>query len=169
MSHLPPLDNSSSLEGPTEFTHWLVSDKILCGPKPQNEIDVETLQSSGITHVVNLTGQETPADQQFQSLMFPVPNFGVAKDEDVIELVNKMGNIIEGNENNKIYLHCGMGIGRTGTISGCLLSSLYHIDGNKALDQVQHCYNFRKSASGSCPETEDQREQVKRVSSHFQN
>lgn len=40
----------------------------------------------------------------------------------VKELIERIQEILKENERNKVYIHCWGGVGRTGTIVGCLLS-----------------------------------------------
>jgi metal-sulfur cluster biosynthetic enzyme len=95
-----------------------------------------------------------------------IPNYDVAPDSGVASLCQNIHQVLDDPQKN-VYIHCRAGIGRTGTVSGCLLSEVYPIDGEEALERVQAYYNCRVSAVGRCPETPEQIQQVKRVTEIF--
>ncbi len=86
----------------------------------------------------------------------------VAADEEVAALTREIVGMI-GEPTRTVYIHCIAGIGRTGTIAACLLSFAYSLEAEEALQRVQSYYLCRFGAEGLSPETEAQRQQVKRI------
>jgi len=67
-----------------------------------------------------------------------------------------------------LYVHCGDGNGRTGTLVAVLLGLAHGISSAEALDLAQRSRNDRHSVGGSAPETQEQRSQVRaRVRVHL--
>ena len=62
-----------------------------------------------------------------------------------------------------VYLQCGTGDGRTGTMGAILLGLAYGLSSSEALDLAQRSRNDRLGASGSVVETHEQRMQVHRL------
>ncbi|MGI6350088.1 MAG: protein-tyrosine phosphatase family protein [Armatimonadota bacterium] len=61
-----------------------------------------------------------------------------------------------------VYVHCWGGRGRTGTVVGCWLARHGRAVGDEALRRVQHLRRHEETASKLSPQTECQREMVRR-------
>ena len=64
----------------------------------------------------------------------------------------------------RLYIHCWGGRGRTGIVAACLLGALYPelVDAEEALERVHTYYRLREPAKGgTAPETDAQRDQVR--------
>ena len=62
--------------------------------------------------------------------------------------------------NRRVYVHCWGGVGRTGTVIGCLLVRR-GAPGDQALEQFQELWKAcAKSAKRESPETREQRDYV---------
>lgn len=57
-----------------------------------------------------------------------------------------------------LYLHCWGGRGRSATVAACLLSRLYSISAEEAMERVQLGYDSRAYDNCRSPETDKQRE-----------
>lgn len=96
-------------------------------------------------------------------LHFGMPDLSVAAsleelDDVVCDLVYKV------ERGARLYIHCWGGRGRTGLVSACLLGALYgELDAEAALERVQRYYDLREPSLKKSPETEEQRNQVRRV------
>ena len=81
---------------------------------------------------------------------FPIPDFGVPGDRDrYTSFVAEVADAIR--SGGSVLVHCGAGIGRTGTFAVCLLIAL----GAGAAEALE-----RVGSAGSRPETEGQRELI---------
>lgn len=89
-------------------------------------------------------------DLPWSQQTFPVVNFGVPKDPSaLLDLAHSIAQRLRNGE--RVLIHCGAGIGRTGTLAVCVLMALA-MTRDDAYDAVRN--------AGSCPETEKQRELV---------
>lgn len=91
----------------------------------------------------------------FEKLTLAISDFGIPDDENgfFTAVVSIAKDIADG---DVVLIHCAAGIGRTGMLSSCLLQAL-GIEEEAALAQIK--------ASGSGPETKEQRDLVSRFSS----
>ncbi|KAF0982227.1 hypothetical protein FDP41_011682 [Naegleria fowleri] len=67
------------------------------------------------------------------------------------------------NPKKKLLLHCWGGHGRTSTVSCVLLSHLYRLNAQQALERVSHAHSCGKPARGRAPETPSQIKQAKKL------
>lgn len=63
----------------------------------------------------------------------------------------------------KLYIHCGDGNGRTGTVACALLGLLYNLSSSETLDLVQRFRNHRAGTQGHMPDSHEQKMQVHRL------
>lgn len=62
-----------------------------------------------------------------------------------------------------VYIHCWGGRGRTGTVAGCAISEIFGLAGVEALETLVELWQAcAKSEYAECPETEEQRQYVRR-------
>ena len=162
MTARPPLPNS----------YWVTPGKLLGGEYPGGESDEDTarrlraLMDAGVDCFVNLTRPgELPA---YSTLLpdgavyfhLPILDHGLPVDHSYMRqiLFALSGALAAG---RCIYVHCRMGIGRTGTVLGCYLVE-QGFPGEAALDELnrawQQCGRARRWPS--IPETQEQREFV---------
>lgn len=89
---------------------------------------------------------------------FPIQDVSIpVSAESVKELVRQILGILKENERNKMYIHCWGGVGRTGTIVGCLLSHQHDYDYKKAMNALKKAFSdCPKSAYRHTPETQEQ-------------
>lgn len=90
----------------------------------------------------------------------------MASDEEVIALVEALEKRLLNNE--RIFIHCRGGHGRTGTVVAVLIGKLFRLEAYEALEKVQLYHNNRadvkrKPGVYSCPETSVQTNQVYRI------
>ena len=62
-----------------------------------------------------------------------------------------------------LYLQCGDGNGRSGTIAALLLGLVYGLSSSEAIDAAQRYRSDRAGAGGNAPETHEQKMQVHRL------
>jgi len=93
----------------------------------------------------------------FERMEFPIIDFGIPQDSIAfLNLVKNLADRLKSGEN--LLIHCGAGIGRTGTLAASVLISLGK-DLNESLDAVRN--------AGSNPETEEQMDLVRWIAGHF--
>ena len=147
---------------------YKVDDRIYAGeyPATANEKlgrrDIDRFIRFGITHFIDLTesGELLPYTQWLHKeqthIRFAIRDCGVPTTEKTAQLIKTITTILKEKE-NKIYIHCRGGIGRTGTIAACYYATFlkeYHPVIDLLTRQYSHC---PKSAYRSSPETLEQK------------
>lgn len=155
-----PIDNS-----------YQVTSQIYAGEYPRNKdeesslVKIRQFESFGITHFIDLTEEGELAS--YENLLyprasyqrFPIRDVSVPKStEDVRKLVDDIIGIVHNNPDAKVYIHCWGGVGRTGTIVGCLLSELYQLNYMETMVRLELLFSAcPKSAYRETPENAEQR------------
>lgn len=162
------------------FLHawWVEPAQVLAGEYPghadpavaRHKVDV--LVDAGVRTFVDLTSPHDGlapyaplvgdvADARGLDLRhepFPIPDFGVVEDhryDDVLAL------IAEGRDRGAVYVHCWGGIGRTGTVIGCLLAD----EGRGYDEAIAHLGVLRaetRKVHRPAPESDEQRSVIRR-------
>lgn len=160
---VPPLPN----------TYWVIPGKLLAGEYPgapkaaERRERVKRLLDAGVTQFVNLTMEDElpPYDADLPAhvthVRKPIVDHSIPSDRkqmiDILECVQRALS-----EGKCVYVHCHAGIGRTGTVVGCLLVER-GLSGNEALEELnrlwQQCARSKKWVY--VPETDEQIEFVR--------
>lgn len=125
------------------------------GDKFNPKDKIQSLLDFGITHFIDLT-EEGDLDSYKQYIpencchcRFPIRDVSVPKEcKSVYELM-KYIDIVISNPDNKVYIHCWGGVGRTGLIVGCY----YVYRGETAKQALEHLSESFKQ----CPKSEHRR------------
>ncbi|MBI5718589.1 MAG: dual specificity protein phosphatase family protein [Burkholderiales bacterium] len=156
---------------PHANTYWLLPGRLLAGEHPHPghadglTLRLSGLQAAGVTCCIDLTGDTEGtgvyvplpvAGRPARRLAFAVTDFGVPTAERMRQVLDVIDAALDGNE--VVYLHCRAGIGRTGTVAGCLLVE-HGFAPDEALALLQRKWRaMAKSAFvRHTPETESQR------------
>lgn len=150
----PPLPNS----------YWLVPDLVAGGEYPGGLDDIETdqrlalLAAGGVDCFINLTkdgelppyNTRLPAGSWYFSL--PIEDHGVPGDIFMSQVLTVIAGAL--NAGRRVYVHCRAGIGRTGTVLGCILVER-GLEGEEALKELnrQWQHNARSRSWPRVPET----------------
>jgi len=106
----------------------------------------EEVRAKSPSYAAALTAKTLPCSVE----SFPIPDFGIPGDRDAFwSLALKIATRLKAS--GRVLIHCGAGIGRTGTLAACVLL---------ALGEPQANAEQAVSAAGSHPETPEQKELV---------
>lgn len=160
----PPLPN----------TYWVFPGQILAGEYPgaaKSEVSRGRLQrlcSAGINFFVDLTmpdelppyAPDLPVGAEYVRLSIfdhDIPS----RPADMVAILDTIRTALRAEK--RIYIHCRAGIGRTGTVVGCLLVE-GGIGGDDALYELNRLWQkcARSQTWSAVPETDDQVEYVRR-------
>ena len=160
---------------------YMVMDRVYAGEYPREYDDkksvdkIKQFKRFGITHFIDLTeeGELRPYDQMLASPMlhirFPIHDVSIpANIESVKDLIGQIQGILNENDRNKVYIHCWGGVGRTGTIVGCLLSYQHNYDFEETMNALTKAFSdCPKSAYRETPETKEQRDFIARYAAEM--
>ncbi len=171
------------MKGPYPESYWLEPSRILCGEYPRtksNDAEPEKMRAileAGVRVFVDLTeeGELSPYTDIARNVATSIgldpdslefyrhPIRDVSIPDDPAEMRATLRQIRLARHSHKtVYLHCWGGVGRTGTVAGCLLRDLFGCSGDEALSRFQESWNHcAKSAHRGAPETEEQREYIR--------
>jgi hypothetical protein len=125
---------------PLPGSYWLETN-LLAGRYPfAEEQAVKTLLATGITFFLDLTQPgELPTyssllPQDTHHLRVSIPDFSVPSKEGMKRILDTLDTALA--DGHRIYLHCHGGLGRTGTVAGCLLVRR-GMTGEEALTEIK--------------------------------
>lgn len=150
---------------------YQVDERIYAGEYARDlnnpQIKVDDLVSFGITHFIDLTEEGELASyneylpENCCHCRFPIRDVSVPSEcKGVYELMKYL-DTVRSNPNNKIYIHCWGGVGRTGLIVGCYY--VYRGETYKqALAHLRESFKqCPKSERRRTPETQEQEDFIK--------
>lgn len=159
-------------------SNWL-TDNIMMGGLPQNEIDFNKIKKQGITIFINLMGtrecmkgkckpsfdyRDKKNQKNIEYYNFPIKDMSVIKtDEELIKLSKFIIKFIK--QGKKVYIHCLGGSGRAGTVASIILHHLYPKLTYEEIIQLlnkKHQTRLYKPLTIS-PQTSDQYNQINRI------
>lgn len=170
------MEENRTYTRPIHFSYQ-VDDHVWAGEYPRNLDDmtswdkIEQFRQFGITHFIDLTEEDElkPYIQMLWRgafyLRFPIEDGGIPESTDSVRrLIAEIQNIIDGNPEVKIYIHCWGGVGRTGQIVASYLAI------NRSLDYDTTMFLLRldfsrnpKSERRVVPENRQQCEFIRRI------
>ncbi|WP_148715534.1 protein-tyrosine phosphatase family protein [Chitinolyticbacter meiyuanensis] len=166
------------MERPNPNCYWVVPGQVLAGEYPRN-IDTQSslakLQAyldAGVSYFLDLTEQGELASYvellpEFSSNgkpvvhhRFPIPDKSIPSSAQVMrQILTAIRSACE--EGHAVYVHCWGGVGRTGTVIGCLLVE-HGASPTEALEQLEMLWQTvaKVSRHPRSPETSAQRQWV---------
>jgi Cyclin-dependent kinase inhibitor 3 (CDKN3) len=174
-----PEEAAGRWEHDEDLHAWWVSDGVLAGEYPGAKGDpaaarrkLDLLVDAGIRTFVDLTTPEdglddyagivwdVALDRRFEIKHFPrpIPDLGVIDDAGYDDIV---GLILAERQWGGVYVHCWGGVGRTGTVAGCLLLFEGAANGD-VLGRLAELRRGTRKAHTPSPETDAQRDVLRR-------
>jgi atypical dual specificity phosphatase len=162
--------------------YWLVTSRLLAGEHPGATGPEElpqrllALRDAGVSCCIDLTSPADPVlayappdTPRFSGvrLSHPIADFGVPDLSTMERIAADVAAALA--EGRTLYLHCRAGIGRTGMVAACLMVSA-GMTAEQALAQLAAKWQVvdKRHAEPNTPETEAQREFVRRWQQHVQ-
>ncbi|HEY3019719.1 MAG TPA: hypothetical protein VGJ32_05980 [Solirubrobacteraceae bacterium] len=151
-------------------TYWAVADSVLAGPHPDLveafppglRGGLQRLLDAGVRRFVDLTaygdsyeGVLRELDPRAGYVRRPIDDLDVPSDDEMREILADL------TSGDVVYVHCRYGLGRTGTVVGCLLVE-QGIPGSDALRRLRELRSGCADADLTSPETAEQRAFVER-------
>jgi atypical dual specificity phosphatase len=107
----------------TDNGDWLLPDELLGCAYPKTDAALEALQASGIRLLINLHERAHTTDRLaaygLTSLHIPIADFSTPTPDQLEQAIGAIDAARARNE--RVAVHCGAGLGRTGTVLACYL------------------------------------------------
>lgn len=132
-----------------EKCSYFIQEKALFGSFPSREI-VESLEEIGIRHFINLTSKNeskiVPYSTKYNYINYPIADRKIPHNwKTFAQLILRICNIINNlQDNEKIYIHCKGGHGRSGILVACILCYLHKLKPDEALELTNKFHSNRK-------------------------
>jgi hypothetical protein len=169
------------LARPHDNCYWLLPGRLLAGEFPGaadaalQRQRLNDLLAAGVRQVLNLTEASEPLPDYRAALQKAAATLGLQVDVQRHPIVDyglpdvaTMRRILHGVDtalrtDRPLYLHCHGGIGRTGTVVGCLLVQ-HGFTGEEALALIARKWQVmaKRDRAPDSPETEAQRDFIRR-------
>lgn len=131
-----------------ERCSYFIEQKALFGSFPTQDA-VHLLEENGVRYFIDLTEQNEkktmPYRTSYNYIKYPIKDRSIPRNwKTFAKLILNVCNIISDLKNNeKIYVHCRGGHGRSGLVVACLLCYYYDITPEKSLKITNECHSLR--------------------------
>jgi len=149
-----------ALARPFEHSYWLLPGRLLAGAHPGLRDRLTALRTVGVTRFIDLTGARDSlpayAPPWAQRANFPIEDFGVPSATAMRAALDAIAAALD--DDQRVYLHCRAGIGRTGTVAACWLIE-QGLGADDALALLTRKFQASAQSYGGqiSPENDDQR------------
>jgi hypothetical protein len=155
-----------------EISTYFFKDRCLFGPYPTAEQALK-LENMGVKYFIDLT---TPYEKinrykcNVKYISYPIRDNSIPENaESFVDFLRYIISLIENlNIEEKIYIHCRGGHGRSGMVVACLLCILEDLDSTKSISLTTRYHSLRptikeKWISKDCPNMKTQQEFIKKL------
>jgi len=131
-----------------ERCSYFIQDKALFGSFPTQEA-VQVLEELGVRCFIDLTNTEetktTPYNTKYKYIKYPIVDRKIPEDwKSFAQLVVKICQVIHNlDRDEKVYIHCKGGHGRSGILVACIFCHYYNLCPDEALKQTAKCHSNR--------------------------
>ncbi|ARF12066.1 dual specificity phosphatase [Klosneuvirus KNV1] len=149
-----------------------ISNQLYFGKYPCDEV-IKLLKELEINVIINLTQdiENLPKyDIDCEIINFPIVDRKTGEFQKTIELIKILSDKIQ--QNNKIYIHCKGGHGRSGLITGGLYAYLFNKTYDETIDALKIAHQNRKIMTDrmrylGSPQTRLQKLQLMKLINYF--
>lgn len=129
-----------------EKCSYFIENKGLFGSYPSQET-VDILEKEGVRYFVDLTEKGEinikPYKTKYEYINYPVKDFSYPENwKTFSQLIIKISKILEKNE-EKVFIHCKGGHGRSGILVACILCYIYNIHPYEAIKKTSYYHSKR--------------------------
>ena len=159
------------MDTPFPEAYWVEPGLLLAGPYPVprrahvTNDKLERLLQAGIQLFIDLTEKDEAPPYALKlggkarHQRFPITDFDTPSPQEMTTILNALDHALQAQQ--RIYVHCLGGLGRTGTVIGCYLVR-HGMDGGEALKTIRKLRADTLFARSPSPETEAQKRMVLR-------
>lgn len=132
-----------------DFCNYFIKNVAIFGCYPSSEM-LDYFDSINVKWYIDLTTDDENLDeydipQGSAKIKYPIPDRKIPEDiPDFSKFIIKLSNIIKNlTPENKLYLNCRGGHGRSGTVVACLLAYIYKLDPKTAIERTTESHSTR--------------------------
>lgn len=126
---------------------YFIENKGLFGSYPTQD-DIKYFESIGVRHFIDLTTPEDtlkPYETEYNIIKFPIPDRKIPQNiRDFSSFILKLMVLIKNLNDEKVYIHCKGGHGRSGIVVACILKKYHNITPTEALELTNVYHSKRK-------------------------
>ena len=171
---MDPHPAAVSVDVPLPNSYWVLPGRLLAGEYPGGptpELTRERLSRLlearvdcfiDLTQPQEITAYDASLPAHVNYLRCAIPDHGTPADPgEMAQIMRSLRGALS--EGRVVYLHCRAGIGRTGTVAGCLLAE-QGLSGEQALSELNRLWrqSARSAQWPTVPETAEQADYVRR-------